>query len=103
MKLEELTHGREAAELLGVARADSVWRAIDQHGRDYPGSIEVVAVGRMKAVPREQLRSFADWYNQTVRPAAAERERDPVAVTDARREALRRAIGRIEEDDEVMM
>jgi hypothetical protein len=54
--------GQGAAEVFGVARADSVWRAIARHGAEYPGKLEVVEVGRRKMVRREQLEAFTRWF-----------------------------------------
>lgn len=106
MELGDLVHGREAAEILGVARADDVWRAVRRHGDACPGALTVLQFGRMKAVGREELRGFAAWYNRHVRHPVAVRDmnRPPARLGEARaaersvgdrRRALRAAIERI--------
>ena len=67
--LSGLAHGREAAEIMGLTRADHVWRAVKLHGAAYPGGLTVLQFGRMKAVRREELRDFATWYDVNVRAA----------------------------------
>lgn len=107
--LDRLACGREAAEIMGMARSDDVWRAVARHGENYPGPLDVLVFNRMKAAPRDQLRAFAAWYGENVRAGTrwetrgAAAEPEPAAVAgsgkdnDARRAALRAAIGRIEE------
>jgi hypothetical protein len=101
--LGDYVAGAAAARLFGVSRADSVWRAIARHGDDYPGRIEVVAVGRTKAARRDELAAFTEWFGATyggrdnrlrvgaaepVEPAALR----PLPSMDERRALLRRAI-----------
>jgi hypothetical protein len=113
--LGELTHGAEAAAILGVARSDDVWRAVSRHGADYPGRVEIIRVGKTNAARRDELQAFAAWYRANVtatrwanrrgtekpEPDKPEpeksRERKPL---DERREKLRAAIGRITEERE---
>ena len=114
----EYAHGAEAARIFGVTRADSVWRMIERHAAEYPGRIEVVTVGRMKTVRRDELEAFTSWFaagpggrDARIRvgqgepvevEVAPEPERETVAVglhrakaTDARRRKLARQIARL--------
>lgn len=110
--LDPLVGGSAAAEMMGMSRADHVWRAIARHGEEYPGRIVVVEVGRSKAVRRGELEAFAEWYVENVRSRsrwdaesiarrveAKARVAEPVGGQefDGRRAALRAAIARIEQ------
>lgn len=105
--LDPLIGGSAAAGMMGVSRADHVWRAIARHGEDYPGRIAVVEIGRSKAVRRSELEAFVAWYVENVRAgsprwnpeAVARREaerREALETAGGRRAALRAAIARIE-------
>lgn len=65
--LDSLVGGGAAAGMMDMSRADHVWRAIANHGDRYPGRIEVVEIGRAKAVRRDELAAFAAWYVANVR------------------------------------
>ena len=65
--LDSLVGGSAAAGMMGMSRADHVWRAIARHGEEYPGRIVVVEIGRSKAVRRDELAAFAEWYVENVR------------------------------------
>lgn len=106
--INPLVGGRAAAGMMGVSRADHVWRAIAKHGEEYPGRITVVEIGRAKAVRRDELEAFAEWYVENVRAqsprwnpeAVARREAERREVLEAvgdRRAALRAAIRQIKE------
>jgi hypothetical protein len=78
MNLNDYAHGRDAADLMRLARADDVWRAIARHGERYAvetgNAVEVIAIGTKKAVKRDQLEAFRGWYDTAVRqrrPTAA--------------------------------
>lgn len=116
-----LAIGRDGIELwpddlFGVTRPDAVWRAVDRHGAAYPGALQVVEIGKMKAARRDQLAGFARWYHANVRvstsrwagrqpgvvgeddeTAAGVAEVETAADLDARRAALREAISFIRE------
>lgn len=121
--INSLVSGRAAAGMMGMSRADHVWRAIARHGEDYPGRIEVVEIGRAKAVRRDELEAFTRWYVENVRAGSPRWGEDFVARREAakaqavepgkaagpgmggqesarRRAALREAITRIERSRE---
>ena len=110
--LDSLVGGSAVAKLMGMSRADHVWRAIARHGEEYPGRIKVIEIGRAKAVRRDELEAFARWYVENVRSRSrwdaesiARRDEAKARVVepvggqefDGRRAALRAAIRQIEE------
>lgn len=115
--LDSLVGGSAAAGMMGMSRAEHVWRAIARHGEEYPGRIVVVEIGRSKAVRRDELAAFAEWYVENVRSRsrwdaesiarrveAKARVAEPVGGQElgdgsrlGRRAALRAAIRQIEE------
>jgi len=68
--------------MLGVARADDVWRAVKRHGDAYPGALTIYTFGRLKAARRDELREF-------VREPNGQR-RSETAWTAAARRCVRR-------------
>ena len=110
--LDSLVGGSAAAGMMGMSRADHVWRAIARHGEEYPGRIKVIEIGRAKAVRRDELEAFARWYVENVRSRSrwdaesiARRDEAKARVVepvggqefDGRRAALRAAIRQLEE------
>lgn len=111
MAIEDLVCGAEAARMFGVARPESVWRAARRHGADYPGRIEVIAVGRGFAARRDELAAFAAWYRANVHrdtrpdagrksPAGEPRQKERRDEAAERRRALQKAIRFIQEKQE---
>ena len=92
---DSLVVGSAAAGMMGMSRADHVWRAIARHGEEYPGRIEVVEIGRAKAVRRDELAAFAEWYAANVRSMSPRWNPEAVARREAeRREVLETVAGR---------
>ncbi len=98
--IEGYVWGQEAAELAGMDRADSVWRAIERHGADYPGRIDVEQIGNAYLVRRDELTDFAAWYRANVHRDTRPEKRGDTAELDRRRRTLRRAIAFIQEGQE---
>lgn len=101
---DSLVVGSAAAEMMGMSRADHVWRAIARHGEEYPGRIVVVEIGRSKAVRRDDLAAFAEWYVANVRSRSPRWGEAFIARRDAARaEAVKSAgsmVGEQESGDE---
>ena len=90
--LDSLVVGSAAAEMMGMSRADHVWRAIARHGGEYPGRIEVVEIGRAKAVRRDELAAFAEWYVANVRSMSPRWGEAFIAQRDAARAQAAEAV-----------
>lgn len=90
--LDEYVNSRQAADLLGLARADDAWRAVRRHEEGYPGRVYIVRVGSTYAVRREEMEAFARWYRVNVQTG---RKAPAAGRLDERKAALRLAIGRI--------
>lgn len=87
--LENYVYGKEAARIMGMSEATSVWRVIATCGHEYSGPLAVIRVGNMKLVRRDELKAFARWYRTMTRQSAPPPgERDLAR----RRERLRKAI-----------
>lgn len=82
---DSLVGGNAAAGMMGMSRADHVWRAIARHGEEYPGRIVVVEIGRSKAVRRDDLAAFAEWYVANVRSRSPRWGEAFIAQRDAAR------------------
>lgn len=103
--LDGLVNSRQAADMLGLARADDAWRAVGKYAGRFPGRVEIIQIGTAYAARRSEMLAFAAWYNSNVGRARARKktaartevpqetaDRDPLTE---RRLALRAAIGRI--------
>jgi hypothetical protein len=100
MNLTDFAHGRAAADLMNLFRADAVWRAIAKHGAAYTdqtgNEIAVVTIGTKKAVRRDELTSFAAWYQTAVRYPARRPQGTTITINPRKvseRELARRRLG----------
>lgn len=89
--LDELVCGREAAEIMDMTRSDDVWRAVERHGADYPGRIDVLRIGRTHAARRDELHRRARRGPERPGPGSK--------PLDERRAKLRAAIDRVMESE----
>lgn len=91
--LDGYVNSRQAADLLGLARADAAWRAVRRYADEYPGQVDIDRVGNAYVARREQMEAFARWYRVNVQ--SGQKSAPAAGRLDERKAALRAAIGRI--------